>query len=369
MAHFIPLQENAKTAADLARIFAKEIWKLHGLPRVIVSDRDSRFTSTTWKELLNVIGIRPRMSTCFHPQTDGQTERTNQVIEAYLRPYLNQEQDDWTDLLLMAEHAYSNSVTSATGMTHFYNNYGEHPESLNPQRMEVMNPASRAYAHWIKGAFENGKKALEAAHDRIAKNTDTRCIAPPAYKIGDPVILCTKHIQITGPLGSWTTNSLAPSKSIKLSLLARYAWYYYKNGKLTLHSMYQISHQSYQGIAQYRTLPKSSEKWATLKQMKNTMWTKSRAASPAETKFYTTSNGSDIERRRIGHPNHTKISRKVVRTNYINFTLTTRTNLRITTYPTKTFNHRSLRGHWPSLFAAVSQRILLQWKWVSNTHM
>ena len=54
------------------------------------------------------------MSTTFHPKTDGQTERVNQVIEAYLRPYINREQDDWVDLLPMAEHAYNNSVTSVT---------------------------------------------------------------------------------------------------------------------------------------------------------------------------------------------------------------------------------------------------------------
>ena len=103
------------------------------------------------------------MSASFYPQTDGQTERVNQVIEAYLRPYLNKEQDDWTDLLPMAEHAYNNSVTSATSMTPFYANYGRHPETLNPLRTEVMNPAAHAYVHWIKGAFEKGKIALEAA--------------------------------------------------------------------------------------------------------------------------------------------------------------------------------------------------------------
>ena len=63
----------------------------------------------------------------------------------------------------MAEHAYNNSVTTATGMTPVYTNYGRHPEALNPQRTEVMNPAAHAYAHWIKGAFEKGKIALEAA--------------------------------------------------------------------------------------------------------------------------------------------------------------------------------------------------------------
>jgi len=82
MAHFIPLRE--KTAADLAIIFAREVWKHHGLPTDIVSDRDSRFTSEVWREFLQLSGIRPHMSTAFHPQTDRQTERLNQTIEAYL---------------------------------------------------------------------------------------------------------------------------------------------------------------------------------------------------------------------------------------------------------------------------------------------
>jgi len=78
IAHFVPLRE--KTAADLARIFAREVWKYHGLPTDIVSDWDSRFTSEVWKEFLRLADIRPRMSTAFHPQTDGQTERLNQTI-------------------------------------------------------------------------------------------------------------------------------------------------------------------------------------------------------------------------------------------------------------------------------------------------
>jgi len=91
MAHFIPLLQNGKTASDLARIFAKEIWRLHGLPSDIVSDRDSRFTSQVWQEFLKLSDIRPRMSTAFHPQTDGQTERVNQTIEAFLRSFVNHD--------------------------------------------------------------------------------------------------------------------------------------------------------------------------------------------------------------------------------------------------------------------------------------
>jgi len=82
MAHFIPLKE--KTASDLAKIFAREVWRFHGIPTDIVSDRDSRFTSAVWHEFLKLLGIRPRMSTAFHPQTDARMERLNQTIEAYL---------------------------------------------------------------------------------------------------------------------------------------------------------------------------------------------------------------------------------------------------------------------------------------------
>jgi hypothetical protein len=74
MAHFIPLQKDGKTTADLAKIFAREIWKLHSLPIDIVSERDSRFTSTTWKAFIGILGIKPRMSTVFYLQTDRQTE-------------------------------------------------------------------------------------------------------------------------------------------------------------------------------------------------------------------------------------------------------------------------------------------------------
>ena len=189
MAHFKPLKQDKKNAEDLARIFAREIWRLYGLPQDIVSDRDSRFTSHTWKDFLSVTGIRPHMSTAFHPKTDGQTERVNQVIKAYLRPHINQEQDDWVDLLPMAEHAYNNLVTSVTRMTPSYANYGRHPKSQNPQRTEVMNPASHAYAHWIADALERGKIALIAAHKRMTKYVDARRTPPPAYKVGDAVML------------------------------------------------------------------------------------------------------------------------------------------------------------------------------------
>jgi len=84
MAHFVPLKSDAKKASDLARIFLREVWQLHGLPSTIVSDRDVRFTSKFWETITGILKIKRGMSTAFHPQRDGQTERVNQSFEPYL---------------------------------------------------------------------------------------------------------------------------------------------------------------------------------------------------------------------------------------------------------------------------------------------
>ena len=81
-------------AKDLAITFAREIWRLHVLPSYIVSDRGSVFISGFWKELMELLGVDQNLSTAFRPQTDGQMERVNQVLEGYLRHYTSFQQDD-----------------------------------------------------------------------------------------------------------------------------------------------------------------------------------------------------------------------------------------------------------------------------------
>lgn len=90
MAHFIPLPGTA-SSQDLAKVFLAQIWRIHGLPLDIVSDRDAKFTSSFWASLMELLDIKLRMSTAFHPQTDGQTERVNQTLEHYLRAFCNYE--------------------------------------------------------------------------------------------------------------------------------------------------------------------------------------------------------------------------------------------------------------------------------------
>jgi transposase InsO family protein len=121
MAHFIPISK--KDSPTVARTYFENIWKYHGFPEDVVSDRDGTFTGQIFTDLYNYLGIKRSMSTAYHPQTDGKTERINQVIKSYLRSYCNYEQNDWASMLTMAECAYNNSKHTATKISPFYANY------------------------------------------------------------------------------------------------------------------------------------------------------------------------------------------------------------------------------------------------------
>ena len=120
MAHFIPMVTGKESPAKvLAITFAREIWCLHGLLSDIVSDRGSVFISGFWKELMEHLWVDLNLSTAFHPQTDGQTERVNQVLEGYLCHCTNFQQDDWAELLTLAEHVYNTATSESTKVSPF----------------------------------------------------------------------------------------------------------------------------------------------------------------------------------------------------------------------------------------------------------
>jgi len=113
MVHFIPTTE--KTSAEgLARLFRDNVWKLHGLPESIISDREPQFVAELIRELNGILGIVSKLSTVFHPQTDGQTEGVNQELEQYLRMFIDHRQEQWPEWLGAAEFAYNNKVHSST---------------------------------------------------------------------------------------------------------------------------------------------------------------------------------------------------------------------------------------------------------------
>jgi transposase InsO family protein len=130
-AHFIPTFTSL-AASGAAKLFRDHVWTQHGWPKKIVSDRGQQFTAKFTIELNQLLGIQMALSTAYHPQTDGQTERTNQELEQYLHPYTNFMQDDWSSWLSTAEFAYNNRVHSATGYSRFFLEYGRHPRTPSP---------------------------------------------------------------------------------------------------------------------------------------------------------------------------------------------------------------------------------------------
>jgi Chromo (CHRromatin Organisation MOdifier) domain len=208
MVHFAPMHTNAM-APDIAYIFVDTIFKIHGLPKSIISDRDAKFTSRFWRTIFNTMGTCLALSTAFHPQTDGQTERTNRTLEDMLRAFVNYKQDDWDRLLPTAEFACNNVPNASTGMSPFKVNYGRDP--LNPYALikgvPENVPAPAEFLLKLKNAEKIATDALvlaKANQEKYANQSRREVI----LQEGDNVLLSAKHIQLA-------SQSMWPSKKLQ----------------------------------------------------------------------------------------------------------------------------------------------------------
>uniref|UniRef100_A0A803TQ72 Gypsy retrotransposon integrase-like protein 1 n=1 Tax=Anolis carolinensis TaxID=28377 RepID=A0A803TQ72_ANOCA len=145
-AHFIPCR-SMPNAEQLAQLFIEHCYKHHGAPSKVISDRGSVFVSRFWKAFLRQLGAKQDLSTAYHPQTDGQTERVNQVLEQYLRCYTNYQQDNWSKFLAYAQVAYNNSVHSSTGHSPFEIVYGRNLRTLPTPEVIQSDPVP--FAEWM----------------------------------------------------------------------------------------------------------------------------------------------------------------------------------------------------------------------------
>ena len=121
--HFIPLK-TMSSAQDLVPLYIKEVVRLHGVPKSIVSDRDAKFVSKFWQSLQSAMGTKLSLSTAFHPQTDGQSERTIQTLEDMLRACVLSWKGSWEDHLALVEFAYNNSYHASIKMAPYEALYG-----------------------------------------------------------------------------------------------------------------------------------------------------------------------------------------------------------------------------------------------------
>ena len=207
-AHFIPCTEET-SADDTARLYAKEIFKHHGAPDDIISDRGPQFVSKFWKEFWRLLGVKVNLSTSFHPQSDP-TERVNQVLEQYLRCFCNDRQDDWVDLLCFAEFSYNNTINASSKFSYFYAYTGNNPRFDFLPSSTTSNPAVADKIQQIKEVQEQLKKNLEQAQNNAKIFSDRRRIEAPKYLPGDLVWLRKTNIKTTRPCNKLDFKKLGP---------------------------------------------------------------------------------------------------------------------------------------------------------------
>ena len=163
MAHFIPTTTDISTP-DLMKLHVHHIWKLHGIPLVHGTDRGSTFTANFMKNIYKELGIKPRFSTMYHPQTQGQVENNNKWMETYLRMFCSHRQDDWADLLPTAEFAYNNHHHPSIDTMPFFANYGYHLTLTNVPSAGQSGETDE-WIQWIHETQEECKHAIERSQE------------------------------------------------------------------------------------------------------------------------------------------------------------------------------------------------------------
>ena len=198
----------------IAKIYRDDIWKLHGIPRKILSDRGPQFASKFMEEFTKALGTKRQLSMAYHPQTDGQTERINQEIGMFLRHYMNYQQDDWTNWLAAAEFQYNDKKHVATEKTPFELNFGRHPWKGN-LIVKTDIPRVEDFLSGLQRSWEQATKAMKEVQKNMKKQFDKKRRNPQGLKAGDHVWLENKNIHLNRPSKKLDNKRYGPFKISK----------------------------------------------------------------------------------------------------------------------------------------------------------
>lgn len=209
-------------AVGNARLFMNNVWRHHGLPDQIISDRGPQFVAKFTQELNRLLHIQTRSSTAFHPQTDGQTERVNMEIEQYLRMFVNHRQADWAEWLPLAEFAYNNRVHSSTRLTPFEMDTGRHPRmGIEPRRKSKVEAANE-FRDRMTQVMEETRSALKLAAEDMARYYDAHHQEADVFQVGDKVWLDGRNIKTQRPTKKLDDRWFGPFKVTKVLSRAGY---------------------------------------------------------------------------------------------------------------------------------------------------
>uniref|UniRef100_A0A670KDA0 Gypsy retrotransposon integrase-like protein 1 n=1 Tax=Podarcis muralis TaxID=64176 RepID=A0A670KDA0_PODMU len=198
MCHFIACS-HAVTAEETARLFVEHIFRLHGIPSRVISDRGKQFTSRFWRKLMSLLQVEVGFSTARHPETNGQAERANSILQQYLHSYVSERQNDWVEKLALAEFAYNNAERVSTGMSPFMANYGCHPRAFPGRGEEGWSvPVAEQFVEEMEALHQQLKMNLERAKEIYKRQADKHCREGDAIRVGDRVWLSTQGLPLKG---------------------------------------------------------------------------------------------------------------------------------------------------------------------------
>jgi len=206
---FIPTTVHC-TSEDLAILFILHVFSKHGVPEHVTSDRGPEFVSRFFRSLGKALDMTLHFTSGYHPEGDGQTERTNQTLEQYLRIYCNYQQDNWFTLLPLAEFAYNNTPSATTGVSPFFANKGYHPNiTVHPERDLASSRAKELVVN-LDELHQELKSVVSEAQRRYQGPADSRRMPPPNFIIGQQAFVKAKFFRTTRPSKKLSEKFLGP---------------------------------------------------------------------------------------------------------------------------------------------------------------
>jgi hypothetical protein len=229
------------TAVDIAQLVCEEVFKHYGMPEVILTDRDPKFTSAFWGEFHKALGCKVALSSAYHPQSDGQTERANRTVEQVLRCWLPASGEGWQHKLWCVEHSLNQAPNASTGFSPFYLMYG-----YDPVTPPVLGKRDCSKVQSVEDMVTSMSADLQSARQHLLKAQQQQKQQADKHRrqvrfaVGDAVLLSTENVVIKGAAkkfkprwcGPFTVEAVVSDVAVKLTLPAT----------MRMHPVVHVSH-------------------------------------------------------------------------------------------------------------------------------
>ena len=197
-------------AQSLQKLFLLHVFSKHGVPAYVTSNHGTEFVSHFFRSLGKALNMHLHFTSGYHPEGDGQTERSNQTLEQYLQIYCNYQQDNWVDLLPLVEFAYNNAPSATTGVSPFFANKGYHPNIYVYLERNMTSARAHDYAVDLELLHQYLREEMANAQLRYQGPADAKRTPAPDFKVGDQVYVKAKYIQSTRPSKKLSEKDLGP---------------------------------------------------------------------------------------------------------------------------------------------------------------